>query len=91
MSDIKETIRQFILTQHLPGELPGNLRDTTRLQSSGILDSLAVLGLVSFVEGKFAIELSASETGPESFDRIEDIARLVARKRSHEPCKEFVS
>jgi acyl carrier protein len=38
---------------------------------------------VSFVEKEFGIELEAHETGTESFDRIEDIAALVERKRAH--------
>ena len=81
MSDVKETIRQFILTKYLPGESPANLRDDTPLRTSNILDSLATLSLVAFVEREFGIELEAYETGVESFDRIEDIAALVARKR----------
>ena len=81
MSDTKNTIRQFILATYLPGESPDNLRDDTPLRTSGILDSLATLGLVSFVEKEFGIELEAHETGIDTFDRIEDIAALVARKQ----------
>jgi acyl carrier protein len=82
MSDVKETIRQYILTTYLPGESAANLKDDTPLRSSGILDSLATLSLVSFVEKEFGIELEAHETGIDTFDRIEDIAALVARKKS---------
>lgn len=81
MSDVKETIRQYILTTYLPGESAENLRDDTPLRTSGVLDSLATLGLVSFVEKEFGIELEAHETGIDTFDRIEDIAALVARKK----------
>lgn len=82
MNDVKETIRQYILTTYLPGESAANLRDDTPLRGSGILDSLATLSLVSFVEREFGIELEAHETGIDTFDRIEDIAALVARKKS---------
>jgi acyl carrier protein len=82
MSDVKETIRQYILKTYLPGESSSNLRDDTPLRSSGILDSLATLGLVSFVEKEFGIELEAHETGLENFDNLEDISALVARKKS---------
>jgi acyl carrier protein len=81
MSDVKETIRQFILATYLPGESAANLRDDTPLRTNGVLDSLATLGLVSFVEREFGIELEAHETGIDTFDRIEDIAALVARKK----------
>jgi len=82
MDAVKETIRQFILTTYLPGESPANLRDDTPLRKSGILDSLATLGLVNFVEKEFGIELDAYETAVDNFDRIEDIAALVERKRA---------
>ena len=81
MNDTKDTIRRFILANYLQGELPINLRDETRLQSSGILDSLATLGVIAFVEREFGIDLFVQETGVDSFDRIEDMAALVARKQ----------
>jgi acyl carrier protein len=80
MSDVKETIRRYILETYLPGESADNLLDDTPLRTSGILDSLATLGVVSFVEKEFGIELEAHETGVEHFDRIEDLAALVAGK-----------
>lgn len=82
MTDAKDTIRQFILTKYLPGESADNLRDDTPLRASGILDSLATLGLVSFVEKEFGIEVEAHETDIDTFDNIADIAALVARKRA---------
>lgn len=82
MADVKDAIRQFILSKYLPGESAANLRDDTPLRTSGILDSLATLGVVSFLEKEFDIEIEAHETGIDTFDRIEDIAALVARKRS---------
>jgi acyl carrier protein len=82
MDNVKESLRQFIVSTYLPGESPANLRDDTPLRTSGVLDSLATLGLVSFVEQQFDIELEAHETGIESFDTIESIAALVERKRT---------
>ena len=81
MNDIKQTLRQFILVNHLQGELPENLRDETPLFSSGILDSLAGLGLMDFVQREFAITLDVYDTSIERFDRIQDIAMCVVRKR----------
>ena len=82
MNDVKETIRQFILSSHLPGESPDNLKDDTPLQTSGILDSLATLGLIQFVQEQFHVELDIYDTSVERFDRIQDIAASVARKRA---------
>ena len=82
MPDIADTIREFILTRYLPGESPANLRDDVPLRTSGILDSLATLALVSFVEEQYGIEVEAHETGVENFDRIADIVAFVERKRA---------
>ena len=81
MEDIKNEIRQFILTNYLSGEPPSSLQDNTPLQTSGILDSLAVLELASFIHKEFSVKLSASETEPDHFDRLADIVALVAERR----------
>lgn len=79
---MKDKIRQFILAEFLPGESAENLKDDTPLRTSGILDSMATLRLVSFVEEEFGIEVEAHEAGVENFDRIEDIAAFIERKKA---------
>jgi len=81
MDSIKDTIRSYILKEYLPGETPENLKDDTPLLTSGILDSLATLNLVSFIERTFGISVEAHEAGVANFDRITDIAALVAQKK----------
>jgi len=81
MDEIKQQVRQF-LSELLPPEKFSNLRDDTPLRTSGILDSMGLLRLVSLVEEKFGIEVSAYEAGIENFDRIDYIAAFVQRKRA---------
>jgi acyl carrier protein len=82
MDDVRVVIRQFILTTYLPGESIDNLQDDTPLLTSGILDSLAALGLASFVEQRFEVELDVYETSVERFNCIQDIARSVEGRQS---------
>ena len=82
MDTVSSTIRRFILCTHLPGECPDTLGDDTPLQSSGILDSLATVGLIAFLEKEFQIELDVYETAIERFDTIRDIASTVAQKQT---------
>jgi acyl carrier protein len=82
MRDVKDAIRQFILKKYLPGESADNLRDDTALRTSGILDSLATIGVVNFIEKEFAVEIEAHETDVDTFDTIQDMAALVERKRA---------
>jgi acyl carrier protein len=81
MDQLRDTIRDFIVSHYLPGESRENLRDDTPLVSSGILDSLGTLGLVSFIAEQFGVELDVYDTSVEHFDRIEDIAQSIERKQ----------
>jgi acyl carrier protein len=78
---MKEEIRQYILEEFLPGEKPANLQDDTPLRTSGILDSVATLKVVDFVEEHYGIEVEAHEAGVENFDTINAIAAFVDNKR----------
>ncbi len=78
----KDELRSYILAEFLPGESAVNLKDDTPLRSSGVLDSMATLRLVSFVEERYGIVVEAEEAGVDNFDRISDIAAFVERKRA---------
>jgi len=55
--DIKASLKSFILNEYLPGEDPAALTDTTPLMTTGILDSIAVLKVVNFLESEFGITI----------------------------------
>ena len=75
-----EIIKQFILTEFLPGEDPSLLLDSTPLITGGILDSLATLKMVEFLEKTFSIRIEAHEADVDNLDTIEKIAHFVASK-----------
>lgn len=72
----EDKIRNYVLGQYPALEKQG-LDNNHPL--TGILDSLAVLGVVGFLELEFSIELSASDLTDENFETISSIARLVQR------------
>lgn len=78
--EIEATVKRFILNEFLAGEDPSQLTSTTPLISNGILDSIATLRLVAFLEQSFGIEMAAHETDADHLDSIERIARLVRSK-----------
>ena len=81
MDDVKRTVKQFILQEFLPGEDPANLTDAVPLTRGGIIDSLATLKLVAFLEEHFGIQIEAHEASPDNLNSLSDIAALVERKR----------
>ena len=82
MTEIKETIRQFILNNFLPGEDAANLTDDTELKESGILDSLSTLKLVSFLEETFKVEFEANDLDAGNLASVASIEKLVRSKMS---------
>ena len=79
---IKTIVKEYILHEFLPGEDPNQLTETTPLITGGVLDSIATLRLVLFLEERFGIALQARDTDPEYLNTIAAIAALVESKKS---------
>ena len=87
MIDIPSAVRQFLLEQFLPGEDPAQLTNSTPLVTGGILDSIATMQLVSYLEKTFDIELQPHETSADYLNTVNDIVRLVESKRGPAPAR----
>lgn len=82
MQGIESTVKQYLLDEFLPGANPGELTEATPLISGGILDSLATLKLVAFLEEQFGIEVQAHEASIDHLNTIGLIGALVRSKRA---------
>jgi acyl carrier protein len=83
MSDsakIQASVKEFILNEFLPGENPDDLTPDTELMTSGIIDSIATLKLVSHLESTYDIAIAAHEADAENLNTLEGITALVASK-----------
>lgn len=81
MGEVGEAIKTYVLEEFLPGEDPSELTESTPLNSTGILDSIATLSLVSFLEQRFSIQIEPHELDGDSFDNIANIEQLVTSKQ----------
>lgn len=77
---ITQTIKNFIMEEFLPGENPDELTTTTPLISGGILDSIATLKLVMFMEEKYGVNFEPHEVDKEHLDNLDSIVKLVQSK-----------
>ena len=82
MDSIQSTVKTYILEQFLPDANPDDLTPETRLISGGILDSLATVKLVVFLEQHFGIEVDAHEVNSENLETINLIAKFVRGKQT---------
>ena len=81
-AEIQQAVKGFILEAFLPGEDPDELTPQTELVSSGVLDSIATLRLVTFLEERFGIQVEAHEADEEHLGTLTSIADLVASKKT---------
>ena len=79
-ADVVEALRHHILEDLLPDETPDVLTAETPLFDSGILDSVAALTLIEFIEDRFGVVLEAHELSLETFGSVATIAALVEEK-----------
>lgn len=77
MGSVELTIKQYILSEFLEGEDPGELTGSTPLMTTGILDSMATLRLILFLENEFSITIDPQRATPEYLDTIDMMAELV--------------
>lgn len=77
---IQQEVKEYILQEFLPGEDPAQLREDTPLITAGILDSIATLKLVAYLEERFNIQIQAHEADVEHLNTVADITQLVQSK-----------
>lgn len=76
---IKRQIHDYIRDNVLLGD--GDMPDeNTSFTESGVLDSTGFLGLITFVESTFGIEISDDELDPENLETLSKISGFVERK-----------
>ena len=77
---IRDKVKSYILNEFLRGEDPDELTSDTPLMTTGILDSLATIKLVTYLESEFDIAVEAHEADAENLDTLDRIVALVGKK-----------
>lgn len=85
---IAQQVRQYIAENVLFDD-GDTLDENVSFQESGILDSTGFLGLITFVETTFDIEISDDELDPENLETLSKISGFIERKlRERETAKD---
>lgn len=72
----RHLIRQFIRDSFLVDEFT----DDESFLGSGLIDSLGILQLVSFVEAQYGIQVADTDLTPDNFDSVARLAAYVERR-----------
>ena len=77
MSEITHELISFIAPQ-IPS--PEQLTAETDLIEQHLLDSLLIMDVISFVEGRFQVRLGAADVSPSNFQTVSRLAGLVGER-----------
>ena len=82
--DVINELEKFLLTE-ITGEINREIEKIAPdedLISQGIIDSLAILKLVAFIERQFGVKVGDEDIAPENFQTLTSIKAFVEKKRS---------
>lgn len=79
---VRERVRQYLVQTHHATFGPSDLTDDSSLFEHGILDSVAMVSLATWIETTFDCVLDENDLSPESFDTVERIAALAGEVAS---------
>ena len=72
-----EQIKQYVLDEFLPGVGPEELESDYDLRANGVIDSLGLLRVVTWLEATFSIPMEEVEIVEANFASIDSITRFV--------------
>ena len=76
MNQIEADLIEYLRSKAFLGS--GNtLRSDESLTSAGVIDSIGLIQLIDFIEGKFHIEVPLELITPDNFDTLEGIERII--------------
>jgi acyl carrier protein len=82
MESIEETLRTYIAQNLLYSSNGFPYSDQASFLENGIVDSMNVMEIVMFVEGKYDLKIQDSEILPDNFDSVSRLADFIRRKQS---------
>ena len=77
---MKDEIRKFIIETFMYGE--GEIKEDDALFESGILDSLGLIKLLTFIENTYNVTIDMKEVTMEKFATINHISDMIKLKQN---------
>jgi acyl carrier protein len=79
--DVETAVERFIVDEIMLGDSNTKIDPNESLISSGVLDSLALLRLIAFLEEQMGVTVDDSEVIPENFETINEIKSFIEKKK----------
>jgi acyl carrier protein len=79
-ASIKEQVRQFIMQELASAKGITSFTDSESLMENGVIDSLGVFRLVTFLEENFGVRVGDEEISADYLQSVDRIEQLVLSK-----------
>lgn len=81
MQDTKQIVKDYVSRELVDDGKDAVLKDEENLLANGIMDSLGILKLVSFIEQQFDIQVPDEDVTVQNFRSLKDIASYLETKK----------
>jgi acyl carrier protein len=81
-SEIIRKVRGFVQENFLYMHSNFHLADDDRLLDKGVIDSMSIVEMISFVEREFGVNATEEEISDANFGSLAGIARFVSEKQA---------
>lgn len=81
-SEILSRVRGFIQENFLYMHSDFHLADDDRLLEKGVMDSMSIVEMISFIETEFGVQAMEDEISEANFGSLTGIARFIGGKRA---------
>lgn len=80
MEDIENRVTRFLYMSYPPADDAEEYSRTQSLIETGVIDSMGVLSMVTWLEEEFGITVDDEDVIPENIDSIANLGSYVDRK-----------
>ena len=78
--NIESVLERFIIDDLIIGVSRNKIDPNESLIANGVIDSLAILQLIAFIEERFGVTIDDSEVTPDNFQTINVMKALIEEK-----------
>jgi len=79
--EIKEAVRNFFMQELKDNGFHDGILDDQSLVDTGIMDSLAILVTLSFLEEQFGIVVDEDKLKPKNFETVNAICKFIKKNK----------
>ena len=80
LEQVTQRIRAFIFDNYLFGYSENEFSDDASFLDYGVMDSLGIMELITFIEKEFSIDVADSEIVPDNLDSVSRVSRFILEK-----------